>query len=167
MFGTEQERVDQPTTFVLDAKRQIFHYMIFGHERLNAPGSSGYAEIGGNDALVTLASFESGVGNTDQQAGTIMHELGHNLNLLHGGPNPVDAAEIAFMSENCKPNYLSVMSYSRQFEENTKDRVLDYSQKQLADLDENDLDESLGVELYTPDPNEIILCAPMVDSLAV
>jgi len=35
-------------------------------------------------------------------AGTLMHELGHNLGLRHGGPD----------CDNYKPNYLSVMSYS-------------------------------------------------------
>ena len=34
-----------------------------------------------------------------------MHELGHLLGFEHGGPDKV----------NCKPNYRSVMSYSRQF----------------------------------------------------
>ena len=33
-----------------------------------------------------------------------MHEFGHDLNLHHGGVDDV----------NCKPNYLSVMSYARQ-----------------------------------------------------
>ena len=34
-----------------------------------------------------------------------MHEIGHTLGLRHGGEDNV----------NCKPNYRSVMSYSRQF----------------------------------------------------
>jgi Ca2+-binding RTX toxin-like protein len=34
-----------------------------------------------------------------------MHELGHNLGLNHGGP---------YDEINCKPNYLSVMSYSQR-----------------------------------------------------
>lgn len=36
-----------------------------------------------------------------------MHELGHTLNLKHGGIDHI----------NCKPNYLSIMSYTRQFNE--------------------------------------------------
>ena len=52
----------------------------------------GQAEIGGNDLIVW---------NTIFQGSTLMHELGHTLNLHHGGDN--DA--------NCKPNYLSVMNY--------------------------------------------------------
>jgi len=37
--------------------------------------------------------------------GTIMHELGHNIGLSHGGNDSI----------NCKPNYVSVMNYDHQF----------------------------------------------------
>ena len=50
-------------------------------------------------------------GNDDEQAGTFMHELGHNLNLRHGG---FTGAGSSNYNMACKPNYLSVMSYSRQ-----------------------------------------------------
>jgi len=39
------------------------------------------------------------------QAHAFMHELGHSLGLRHGGD----------VDTNCKPNYLSVMNYGRQF----------------------------------------------------
>jgi uncharacterized repeat protein (TIGR01451 family) len=42
------------------------------------------------------------VGTWDQQAGVILHELGHTLGLGHGGGDSV----------NRKPNYLSVMNYA-------------------------------------------------------
>ena len=79
------------------------------------------------------------VGNVIQQAGTFMHELGHNLGLHHGG----------FDDTNCKPNYISVMSYSLQFPYKVPGRYLDYSHSALATLDENALDESAGIEVYT------------------
>ena len=81
--------------------------------------------IGGSDFVVSLGGFAStlvgGVihnrGTIDQQAGTLMHELGHNLGFRHGGGDNV----------NCKPNYLSVMSYSSQFSNIIAGRRLDYS----------------------------------------
>jgi uncharacterized repeat protein (TIGR01451 family) len=54
--------------------------------------NGGQAEIGGND----LVNW-----NTETQGPTLMHELGHALNLRHGGD----------IDDNCKPNYLSVMNY--------------------------------------------------------
>ena len=63
------------------------------------------------------------------QAGTFMHELGHNLGLRHGGTD----------ESNYKPNYLSVMNYAFQFYgliKNNSQGNFDYSRFKLADLDE-------------------------------
>jgi uncharacterized repeat protein (TIGR01451 family) len=54
----------------------------------------GQAEIGGNDFFAA-----------NDDAGTIMHELGHTLNLRHGGNE----------NDNCKPNHVSLMNYDLQF----------------------------------------------------
>lgn len=51
------------------------------------------AELGGNDFFLSVPG-----------SGIFMHELGHNLNLRHGG----------FENRNCKPNYISVMNYTFQ-----------------------------------------------------
>ena len=64
-----------------------------------------------------------------------MHEIGHNLGLRHGGNVDV----------NCKPNYLSVMSYSFQFANLVGTRPLDYSRSVLGTLDESHLNEGYGV----------------------
>src|SRR5439155_15279268 len=130
--------------------RLAFHYAVFAHNQVGST-SSGCSEIGGNDVAVTLGSFAStlvgGVihnrGTTDQQAGTLMHELGHNLGFRHGGGDNV----------NCKPNYLSVMSYSRQFSNLISGRRLDYSRNdevttpgQLITLDAiHGLNEDSGI----------------------
>ena len=45
------------------------------------------------------------MGSAQAQAGTIMHELGHNLDLSHAG---------LATQPNCMPNYQSVMNYLYQ-----------------------------------------------------
>src|SRR5262249_23831792 len=76
-------------------------------------GSSGVSEITGNDALVSLSFHQTldkneptGTLLLTEEAGTLMHELGHALGLRHGGPDI-----LADGSESPKVNYLSVMSY--------------------------------------------------------
>ena len=99
----------------LTAKRQVFHYGMFVNQQSSGTGpdpSSGWAEIPGNDFYVSLGSYDGGNGNTDKQEGTLMHELGHNLGLWHGGASPSTGNQDDF---NCSPNYLSVMSYTYQF----------------------------------------------------
>jgi hypothetical protein len=102
------------------------------------------AELPGNDFIVSLGSFTSvgghNVGDNDEQAGTLIHELGHNLNLQHGGTDSI----------NCKPNYLSVMSYAFQFNDYVSTRPIDYSRSQLNTLNENSLNEATGVSASTP-----------------
>jgi hypothetical protein len=57
-----------------------------------------------NDFFVSLGGWSDGRGSLQQQQGTFLHELGHNMNLLHGGNDGV----------NWKPNHLSVMNYAYQ-----------------------------------------------------
>ncbi len=111
--------------------------------------SGGWGEIGGNDFMVF---------NTD--GGSLMHELGHNLRLDHGG----------FEASNCKPNYVSVMNYDHQsgVSRTGGGTILDYGPPRLnldgstrgsvpgqideAALDENallDAGDSLNEFVYT------------------
>ncbi|MFG1497433.1 zinc-dependent metalloprotease family protein [Saccharospirillum sp. HFRX-1] len=91
----------------------VFHYMVFAYtqDKDGNAGSSGLAELVGNDILITLGAVGLNSGSTADrnllinfQAGTVMHELGHNLGLRHGGDE----------NTNDKPNYLSVMNYLYQ-----------------------------------------------------
>ena len=81
--------------------------------------SSGVGEVLGNDFVISLGcgwgTFDTSARSIDQQAGTFMHELGHNLGLHHGGPATAKIGRtMADYKMNCKPNYLSVMNYARQ-----------------------------------------------------
>ncbi len=128
-FGTSSERANPA---VLNAKRLAFHYGLFVHNQSPTPpattnSASGCAELFGNDFMVSLGSWTppnpaitghtGGVGSRAEQAGTFMHELGHNLGLRHGGVDNV----------NCKPQHLSVMNYAYQFPNIVTDRPLNYS----------------------------------------
>jgi hypothetical protein len=67
-----------------------------------------------------------------------MHELGHNLGLRHGGDD----------HNHFEPNYLSIMNYSfqtRGLRNNNQDGHFDYSRFSLPNLDENNLDERIGL----------------------
>jgi hypothetical protein len=95
-------------------RTQLFHYALFANSQnvSGRAGSSGIAEIAGNDLIVTLGGygFSAGAGTSlnllvNLQASTLMHELGHNLGLQHGGNETV----------NYKPNHYSVMNYMYQF----------------------------------------------------
>jgi parallel beta-helix repeat protein len=101
--------------------------------------ASGVADVGGHKFVVSLgrwgdpASPTSDGQNPKVIGGTLMHELGHAAaSLAHGGPAAGAAANpLLFQSviTNCKPNYLSVMSYSRQV-----DGAVDYSGGTLSSL---------------------------------
>jgi len=150
-FGTPDERSNSSwSTTGWKQKKQAFHYVLFVHSQ--GTSSSGISEVLGNDVMISLGNFDYQIGNPDQQAGTLMHELGHNLNLNHGGAS-TDVV-------NCKPNYLSVMSYSRQFSDLVSDRTLDFSRSQLNSLDETSLIESNGVQPIQ-NPNQRIVFGPV------
>jgi hypothetical protein len=85
------------------------------------------------------AGAANNVGTPIQQAGTFMHELGHNLSRHHGGDTDC----------NNKPNYLSVMNYLFQQEGLIKsDKKVDYSpfsSSVVPNLNEASLDETVGL----------------------
>lgn len=122
----------------VDPKREgYFHYVLGVHNYNTNSTSSGQAELPGDDLIVSLQCYLDDEGT----ANTIMHELGHNLGLGHGGSN----------SENYKPNYNSVMNYLYQFPgvdttcDTVGDGVLDYSAGARLSIDENAVVEANGV----------------------
>src|SRR5262245_28982179 len=119
-------------------RRPIFHYAIFAHN-IHPNGTSGISRgIPASDFIVSLGAWTNQVGTLQEQAGTFMHELGHNINLRHGGSDHV----------NYKANFLSVMNYffqTRGLRKNKKDGLLDYSRFLLPALNETSLDETKGL----------------------
>ena len=137
------------------ARAPYYHYCILAHDASEEMGSaSGQAEIFGNDFMVTLGAWpsETGlpVGKVNDQIGTFLHEFGHNFGLEHGGGSalPADAR-----IENYKPNYLSVMNYSFQVLGIRRTGVpsprFDFSRTQLPTLNENALNEAVGIGIQS------------------
>ena len=129
-----------------DARRYAFHYALAIHMENQAAltirkeRASGCGETGGNDFYISFGGWEAGRPTVQEESGTIMHELGHNLGLHHGGEQGDDDAF------NYKPNYLSLMNYSFQLRGIPDANRLDYSRSDLPDLNENSLDENVGIQ---------------------
>jgi hypothetical protein len=115
-----------------------FHYNLHVHYYNVNSGSSGVAEILGDDLVVSLGCLYD---NGPYVRNTILHELGHNLNLHHGGLDAI----------NYKPNYNSVMNYRYQFGgadlncDASGDGPGNYSHGENILLREESLNEAAGV----------------------
>ncbi len=129
------------------ARRLIFHYSLWAHQQGDPEADVtvlGLSELPGNDSLITLGGWTGDSGTAQEQSLTFMHELGHNLGLDHGGSD----------SKNCKPNYLSIMSYTWDATglitgPGEQEGFLDYSRSALPSsgkIDESGPDEGVGIE---------------------
>ena len=136
------------SVFLATGRSLIFHHAIMAHMQNSGNSSSGLSRngttfnLGASDIIVSFGGWTSIVGTDMQQAGTLMHELGHNLGLHHGGD----------LDDNYKPNYLSIMNYNFQtggvvFDngKGTGNGFFDYSRALLPALDETKLDEVNGL----------------------
>lgn len=142
-------------TYFSPERRNIFHYAWFAHFLGGGydPGVSGIStnkgaadcdtqfRQGASTFVVSLGAWTDNTGTINEQAGTFMHELGHNLGLCHGGSQP---------DTNFKPNYLSTMNYTFQ----TKGLIVfgqegnfDYSRSAFPPLNEPQLDETVGLNV--------------------
>ena len=151
-FGTVAQRGNLNANKILGAKKQAYRYAIIGNTHDGGP-SSGKAEIGGNDFMVTLGGWTVPGGTADQQAGTFMHEFGHTLGLRHGGDQAdlgldgiPDSGDENGLRYNFKPNYHSLMNYTWQTPKPAMQGwTLDYSRAAFPDLNETNLNETAGI----------------------
>lgn len=149
-----------------------WHYCIMAHtyDMGAGPYSSGVAELLGDDFLVSMGPFSNNIGTPFDRASTFVHELGHNLGLMHGGDQ--DQAVVT----QYKPNYASVMAYRYQLTGVRQEmtcldmtdscspfRNLDYSHGLLPSLNESSLDETVGIGYGPVDWN----CNGIIDTLPV
>lgn len=128
----------------------VIHFVLFAHQ-INLLGpSGGYClsglsrDIPSSDFIVSLGCNEdesadppSNQGDPENQSGTFMHELGHNLGLRHGGAD----------NNLNKPNYISVMNYLFQLSGIIRDGAdgqFDYSRFSVS-LDENHIAPQRGI----------------------
>ena len=141
-------------------RRGIYHFAVMAHGRqedypsadqqtdgvcTSTSSLGGEAEIHGDD----LRTFSyhgmeftgTGPGPSVDHAGdtlSLFHEVGHNLDLTHGGSQAAKAF-------NRKPNFQSAMNYRyTRLRESTGALVLDYSLVDEDPLDEQALDEVAG-----------------------
>jgi YVTN family beta-propeller protein len=142
-----------------DALDPYVHYSVWGSQYdLKGKGkttSGGLANFqpDGQDFVITLGAFTD-FGSKTEQAVDFMHELGHSIGLEHGGDLDV----------NCKPNYLSIMNYSFDYEglidaDNPTNHIVDYSREPLGKLTEGELSEPAGIgagAVETPDGNDVV-----------
>ena len=155
----------------------LFHYVLYAHARGNPKSdlpdspdfhhpttASGVADLPGGNVLVTLGLWDDFVGRPFVRAATTFHETGHNLGLWHGGyaavwgnKHPlVGSPTSTDIDPNCKPNYLSSMSYMFQvigLFDKFDNIHLDYSDRNYAGSPLNSLNETMFLtDVAPPEP---------------
>ena len=135
-------------------------------------GKLGIAQLPGGKAMVSTGLWDrvNFVGSSELVAITTLHELGHNGNLWHGGAAPIwiPTTRQTYIEPNCKPNHLSIMSYTfsmRGLRDHAGDLHFDYSRDVYNDIDDTMLgDGQIGP---TPLRFQTAWFAPLVPGLGM
>ena len=134
---------------ILAAKDKVYKYNLFIHtfnDKLNSgvardiPGMDFVVSLGGNNWAFNK-DIKHNTGTLTDQATTLLHELGHTINLHHGGGDDI----------NDKPDYISRMNYQFQLHPIISNVPLDYSRCTLNNLNENSLNETRGLNISCPE----------------
>lgn len=128
----------------------VWRYMISGYRMHEYPNVSGLAEVGGSDSFISNGLVEDTFAyfNLDDAiAGTMIHELGHNLCLnktLVYEQQPSLCAYSGVDSLSGGENYLSSMNYAYQV------FMVDYSDGSHGSHDHDDWSAVMqGISLFT------------------
>jgi hypothetical protein len=150
-FGTTEDRL---------AKRLVCRYGMVGIS--NDGDATGLGELKGNDFWVTFGDEKNQHYLNDllppeeavnYVAGVIMHELGHNLGLYHGGGDGI----------NGKPNYHSIMNYTWATPNPRflSSYVLDYSREANPTIDETVISEAAGFSINPDHAGHLVPVGPL------
>lgn len=131
----------------VDAVRRVaFTWVLYGATINPGDSDAGLARGLPSDAVVIAGAH---MDSSPKEAATVMHELGHTLDLRHGG------ADSAYN----KPNYLSVMNYAHALRNGLvvggRENQLKYSEWELPTIDEGALDETTGMRGDRGAPHDV------------
>lgn len=135
--------------------RRIYHWAITSF------GSGGQAPVGGNVLVFATGEGNPGMGEFTKftSYALLVHELGHNLGLRHGGV-------VGTNQKNCKPNYFSLMNYAYDYSFGCSPYNLDttqitFSRGNAPSVNLNSLDESappIGLDLVFGFDSDFLGC---------
>lgn len=143
---------------------RVYRYMLYGtkfqdveNDVCSVKGNSGFAwgQWGVNGFVIASEAGrllnDGGLDSYLKQTATIMHELGHDLGLGHGGPiaSSGNGRPYQFIATpgydsgaHLKANYPSLMNYRHQLlglKVNSQERLFDYSSYRYRTIDETSL----------------------------
>ena len=157
------------TNFNDAIRGRIYHYGIWANS--HPAGWSGISDVdwtdGGDDFIVSFDDFSNAYQTVQSMAETVMHEFGHNLNQKHGGVNhvrynPVYSSVMSYSWQlrsgsgngfrRNNPIYAPLYYQLNNAVENNgatpaawTPPTIDYSEGMGRSLQENNLDETVGL----------------------